>query len=304
MNRIIQPRYAVWAGMASVCTVGLLVLIKAFAFWQSGAVSILATVIDSLADAVVSIVSFMAIRYSLKPADHEHRYGHGKVEGLAALFQAAFIVGAGAFLVFESISRFAVPHPVQDIPLVIGVMVLSIIFSALLVLVQNFSLKHAPSLAVEADRAHYSGDIAVNIGVVAILLALKSGAPPWIDPAFAVLVALYLALVARSIAMKGVDMLLDRELPDAERKAITAKVLAHEGVMGMHDLRTYKSGMTVFISFDIELAPELPLREAHEIVRAVELELLRDFPNAEILIHPDPAGDTHDTRHQVSGVHH
>lgn len=299
-----KPHYALWAGMASVATVALLIALKLFAFWQSESVSILATLIDSLSDAVVSVISFMAIRYSLKPADEDHRYGHGKVEGLAALFQAAFIVGAGVFLVFESISRFASPHPVTQNGFIIGIMTVSILLSALLVFIQNHSLKYAPSLAVEADKAHYSGDIAVNGGVVAVLVALQYGAPAWIDPAFAVVVAFYLAGVALVIAMKGVDMLLDRELPADLRKAIATRVLSHEGVMGIHDLRTYKSGMTVFISFDIELDPDLVLREAHEIVREVELELLQDFPHAEILIHADPAGDTHDTRHQVSGVHH
>lgn len=301
----VRRHYALWAGLASVVTVTLLIGIKGFAFWQSDAISILATLIDSLADAAVSAVNVMAIRYSLKPADREHRYGHGKVEGIAALFQAAFIVGAGVFLVLESLSRLAEPHAVEDgSVLVIVVMVISVALSALLVFIQNSSLKFAPSLAVEADKAHYSGDIAVNAGVVIVLLALQKGAPAWIDPVFAVAVAVYLAFTACQIALKGLDMLLDRELPDDVRKKITAKILTHDGVLGIHDLRTYKSGMTVFMSFDIEVDSDLSLRDAHDIVREVELKLLQDFPNAEILIHADPAGDTHDTRHQISGVHH
>ncbi len=124
-----------------------------------------------------------------------------------------------------------------------------------------------------------------------------------VDPAFAVLVAFYLALTVRRIAGKAVDMLLDRELSGDARERITKKVLSHKYVMGMHDLRTSKSGMKIFISFDIELDPSLLLYNAHEIVREVEFELLIDFPNAEILIHADPHGDTYDTRHSGE-VHH
>jgi len=296
--------YALFAGMASLGMTASLIVLKLFAYGQSGSVSILASLVDSLMDALIALMSFMAIRYSLKPADSEHRYGHGKIEGLMALFQAALIAGAGAFLVFETLRHLLRPSMVDHSALAIAIMIVSVIFPAVLVAFQKHSLKHAPSLAVEADKANYTGDIAVNGGVVLVLIAMKLGAPHWIDPVFALGVVCYLGYNAYTIAAKGVDMLLDRELPETERKIIAERVLSHEGVMGMHDLRTYKSGMTVFISFDIELEPDLTLRDAHDLVREVELRLLREFPNAEILIHPDPAGDTHDTRHQVSGVHH
>lgn len=300
----IRPRMALFAGGASIVTVALLIAIKLYATVESGSASVMASLIDSVVDASVSLMTFFAIRLSLKPADADHRYGHGKVEGLAALFQAAFIAGAGFFLILETAGRFGAGRMPENSELAIAVMVISTLVSAVLVAVQNYTLNHAPSLAVEADKAHYSTDMFVNVGVIAVLLALDYGAPAWIDPAFAVLVALYLGVTVKRIAGKGIDMLLDRELPGAAREIITKKVLSHNYVMGMHDLRTHKSGMRVFISFDIELDPSLLLYNAHEIVREVEHDLLLDFPNAEILIHVDPYGDTHDTRHNVAGVHH
>ena len=72
----------------------------------------------------------------------------------------------------------------------------------------------------------------------------------------------------------------------------------------MHDLRKNKSGMHVFISFDIDLQPDLSLKQAHDIAREVELSLLARFINAEIMIHMDPHGSEMDTRHKVAGVHH
>lgn len=294
---------ALVAGLASVTTVSILIALKLIVYLQSGAASVLASLIDSVVDAKVSLMTLFAIRYSLKPADHDHRYGHGKIEGLAALFQAAFIAGAGVFLVLESVARFSQPHTVENQMAVIAVMVIATILSLGLVAIQKLSLRHAPSLAVEADKAHYSMDIAINIGVIAVMMALSYGAPGWIDPVFALLVALYLAFTVRDIAGKGVDMLLDRELPGSARETITKKVLSHPGVLGMHDLRTSKSGMSVFISFDMEVDADLSLRAAHEIARVVEHDLLGLFPHAEILIHLDPQGDTEDTRHRVSGVH-
>ncbi|MBK9562121.1 MAG: cation diffusion facilitator family transporter [Micavibrio sp.] len=302
-NTNIRPRMALIAGAASLVTVLILIVIKAFALIQTGSASILASLIDSVVDASVSIMTFLAIKISLKPADEDHRHGHGKVEGLAALFQAAFIAGAGFFLLLESAGRFTGPAVAEESDIAIAIMAVATILSVVLVMVQNYSLKFAPSLAVEADRAHYSSDILINLGVIGVLFGLQHGAPWWIDPAFAVLIAFYLALTVRRIAGKAVDMLLDRELSGDARERITKKVLSHKYVMGMHDLRTSKSGMKIFISFDIELDPSLLLYNAHEIVREVEFELLIDFPNAEILIHADPHGDTYDTRHSGE-VHH
>ncbi|MBU0800288.1 MAG: cation diffusion facilitator family transporter [Alphaproteobacteria bacterium] len=299
-----QPRAALWAGVASLVTVTLLIIAKAATFWFTGAASILASLMDSVLDASVSVMMFMAIRYSLKPADKDHRHGHGKIEGLAALFQAILIAAAGLLLLWEAGHRFANPHEVTGHGVAVIVMVLTILASFMLVMIQNYTLKRAPSLAVEADKAHYGNDIIVNGGVIVTIIALYFGAPAWVDPLFAIGVALYLGLTVWHIGSRAIDMLLDRELPDVVRKEIKAKVNAHQGVLGMHDLRTSQSGMKILISFDIEVDQDLSLLVAHNIARDVEMELLERFPHAEIMIHVDPHGDTEDSRHTVAGVHH
>lgn len=299
-----QPHAALWAGAASLATVTVLIIAKAATYHFTGATSILASLMDSLLDASVSVMMFMAIRYSLKPADRDHRHGHGKIEGLAALFQAILIGVAGLLLIVEAGQRFFDPRPVEGHGIAVLVMVLTIVASAGLVMIQNYTLKRAPSLAVEADKAHYGNDIIVNAGVIVTMGALYFGAPPWVDPLFAIFVAVYLAYTVWHIGRKGIDMLLDRELPDAVRKEIKALVGAHPGVLGLHDLRTSQSGMRIFISFDMEADGDLSLRDAHEIARAVEHRLMDRFPHAEVMIHVDPHGDTEDSRHTVAGVHH
>lgn len=297
----IRKGYALVAGVASIVTVTILIAIKGVAWYFSGSVSVLASLIDSLMDAVVSFVNFMAIRYSLKPADHEHRYGHGKIEGIAALFQSAFIAGAGIFLILESVRRFVEPGETGESMLAVGIMAVSIVLSLALVFVQKISLRYAPSLAVEAEQAHYAGDIVINLGVIAVLAALQYGAPSWLDPAFAVLVACYLGYTAKTIAMKGVDMLLDRELPDEMRQQILEMIAGHSQVKGVHELRTRKSGMDIHIAFDLELDPDITLHHAHGIGLAIERKILQSFPHAQIMIHKDPAGIPHeDSRHKVS----
>jgi ferrous-iron efflux pump FieF len=284
--------------------VAILIVAKAATFWLTGAASVMASLMDSVLDASVSVMMFMAIRYSLKPADKDHRHGHGKIEGLAALFQAALLTVAAAILLWEAGNRFLHPQPVTGHGVAVLVMVFTICASMMLVAIQNYTLKRAPSLAVEADKAHYGNDIIVNGGVIATMIALYYGAPAWIDPLFAVIVAVYLGYTILHIGRKGVDMLLDRELPGEVREEIKRIIRSHPGVLGLHDLRTSQSGMRIFISFDMEVDPDLSLRDAHEIARAAEITLLEHFPHAEIMIHVDPHGDTDDSRHSVAGVHH
>ena len=284
-------------------TVAVLIAIKGYAYFQSHSAAVLATLTDSMVDASISVLMLLALHYSLRPADNSHRHGHGKMEGVAALFQAAFLSGAGMFLAFEAIRRFFAPEPVDNHLLGIGVALVAVVLSILLVAVQSYCLKKAPSLAVEADQAHYSTDIALNATVIIALAVSYYGGPAWVDPAGAILIGLYYGWTARKIGLKAVDMLLDRELPAAVRERIKDIIRRHPDILGFHDLRTRKSGMVIHISFDVEIDPELRLKEAHDIVRALEEDIIADYPYAEIIIHKDPYGDTHDHRHQAGAMH-
>lgn len=303
-DKNVEPRYALIASLWAMGTVVLLIGIKGYAFMASGSAAVLATLTDSLTDAVISLMMLIALRYSLRPADTSHRYGHGKMEGIAALFQAAFLGGAGLFLVFEALRRFAEPQVVTNHMLGITVAVIAMVMSIVLVTVQTICLKRAPSLAVESDQAHYKTDILLNGSVILALLINYYGGPTWVDPSCAILIAGYYAIAARRIALNATDMLMDKELPEAVRTRIKDIIKRHPDILGYHDLRTRKSGMVIHISFDVEIDPNLCLRDAHDIVRALEQDLIADYPYAEIIIHKDPYGDTHDTRHQAKGVLH
>ena len=255
-------------------------------------------------DAVVSGLNWLAIRYSAKPADEDHRYGHGKIEGLAALGQALLLAGVSVFVGLESVHRWQEPTALEDTGLVIGMMTLSLVGSAVIIMVQRQSIKQSGSLAIEADYAHYSADAVQHALVIAALCAAYMGVPLWIDGLVAVVIALWMLLSAYGIARKGVDMILDRELPMAERTALLEIIQGHPQVIGVHDLRAIKSGMKELIFFDIEAAPDLTLREAHAITRDLEAAILEIYPYGEIMIHVDPHGEIEDSRHTVASIHH
>jgi ferrous-iron efflux pump FieF len=287
----------------AIGTVFVLIVLKSYAYIETGSTAILATLADSLTDACISIVMLIALRYALRPADKSHRHGHGKMEGIAALFQAAFLSGAGLFLIFEAFHRFAEPRLISNHTVGITVAGISVVLSLLLVMVQNYALKRAPSMIIAADQAHYKTDILLNGSVMLAMVVSLQGGPAWVDPACAIFVALYYGLTAVKIAADATDMLMDRELPEAVRNRIKDIIKRHPDVLGFHDLRTRKSGMVLHISFDVEIEASLSLKDAHEISRALEHDILDDYPMAEIIIHKDPYGDIHDTRHNQGVIH-
>jgi ferrous-iron efflux pump FieF len=110
------------------------------------------------------------------------------------------------------------------------------------------------------------------------------------DPIIALLVALVMVASAWNVFRQSFDQLMDRELPDAERDRIVEIVKSNEEVRALHELRTRQAGGSVFIQVHLELDPNMTLARAHAISDRVEKALCAAFPNAEVIIHQDPAG--------------
>jgi len=280
-------RLATYASVSVAC---VLIALKTGAWIATESIAMLSTLVDSLLDALASIVSLFAVRHALTPADQEHRFGHGKAEALAAMAQSAFIAGSSVLLLFQAGERFIHPRPLAAPETGIWVMVISIALTVGLVAFQTWVVRHTKSVAVAADSLHYKGDILVNIAVIGALVLGSWFGWLYADPVFGTVIAVYILYNAWLIVREALDMLMDRELPDEDRQRVREIALAHEEVEDLHDMRTRRSGPTSFIQFHLVMRAELTLLKAHEVSDAVELELRRTFPDAEILIHQDPTG--------------
>ena len=250
----------------------------------------LSTLVDSLLDGLTSIITLFAVRHALRPADREHRFGHGKAEALAAIAQSAFVFGSAIIVLLHAGTRLFQPQPVTATNVGIAVIIGSVILTLALVGFQQYVVKQTNSLAIASDTLHYKGDLLINLAVLLTLVATQSIGFPYIDPLVGAGIALYLLFGAWRILHGALDMLMDRELPETERKRIRKIVYQHQDVRRMHDLRTRRSGSDVFIQFHLELDPEITLVAAHLISDEVELKIRQVFEGAEILIHQDPEG--------------
>ena len=275
------------AAIAATIMASSLLVIKIFAWWYTGSVSILAALVDSLVDIAASLTNLLVVRYSLQPADDEHTFGHGKAESLAALAQSMFISGSALFLFLTGIQHRANPEPMYAPGIGMAVTLVALVSTVILVTFQRWVVRKTQSQAVRADMLHYQSDVMMN---GAILVALWLSWYGWhrADALFALGIGCYILYSALRMGYEAVQSLLDRALPDEERQEIFDIVTAWPGVSGAHDLRTRQSGPTRFIQIHLEMEDNLPLVQAHIVAEQVEQAILQRFPGSDVIIHQDP----------------
>jgi ferrous-iron efflux pump FieF len=278
------------ATYASVSVAGVLITVKFVTWLETGSVSLLGSLVDSLLDAAASLINLVAVRHAMSPADREHRFGHGKAEPLAVLGQSAFITGSAMLLLAEAVRRLITPLPVDNPPVGIAVMIFSIVVTIGLVLFQRHVVRRTGSIAISADELHYRSDIILNLGVIIALVSSSALDFPILDPLFGAAIGVWIVYSAVRLARLSLFQLMDHELPDDEREQIREIAQSHPDVIAAHDLRTRVAGPTSFIQVHIEMDGSLSLLRAHEISDEVEAKLRAAYPNAEVIIHQDPEG--------------
>jgi ferrous-iron efflux pump FieF len=275
------------AAWSATIVATVLLIVKIAAWWITGSVSLLASLIDSLLDIAASSVNLIVLKYALQPADKEHTFGHGKAESLAALAQAMFISGSACFLILNGVDRFFRPHELNQPQIGIYVSLFAIVVTFGLVHFQKYVVKKTGSQAIAADSLHYQSDLYMNVAIL-VALGLSMVGLGQADSVFAIGIGVFILVSAFKMVSSAIQSLLDRQLPESELIEIRRVATSVAGVHGIHQLRTRMSGPTRFIQLHLELDDQLPLIEAHKIADNVEQRLERHFEGSDVMIHQDP----------------
>jgi ferrous-iron efflux pump FieF len=279
---------------ASAIALGLALVLIAAKVWGwlvTGSLVLLTSAADGLVDALASLATFVGIRYAHRPADPEHRFGHGKGEAMAAFTQAILLGATGVVFGAQSVWRLLFPEPLVAIEMGLAIAAGSLVTSAALVAMQSWVLRRTHSTAIAADRQHYLTDVVVNLAALVALTVAWSTGSARADPGFALAIAGYMLWNAGSIARKASIQLLDRELLPGKRKLIAAAALACPGARAIHDIRTRDAGDRVFVEFHLEVDGAMTVQDGHRIVDAAELAVAALFPRGvEVIGHLEPAG--------------
>lgn len=275
------------ATRASLGVATVLIVCKAVAWYLSGSVSLLAGLTDSILDGAASFLNLLAVHYSLRPADEDHRYGHGKAEALAGMGQALFIGLSAVLITVQAISRLRTPEPLGEAGLGIAVMVLFLVLTVGLLMLQHKVVRETGSTAVRADSLHYRSDLLLNGSILVALLLANQGYPQ-LDAVFGLIIGFYILWSSVQIGKESTAILMDQELPQDVADQMLALACGVPGVLGAHDLRTRMSGQHWFVQLHLELPGRLTLSAAHALCEQVEAAIIAQFPKAEVLVHADP----------------
>ncbi|GHH20885.1 cation-efflux pump FieF [Sphingomonas glacialis] len=282
--------HTVRAALASVAMACGLIALKTYAAWSTGSVAMLGSLADSGLDLLASLVTLYGVRLAAQPADHDHRFGHGKAEALAALFQVMLITASAAGIAWRAVLALGSNEATQGAEFGIGVSVIAIVATVVLLAYQRSVIRRTGSVAIVADNVHYQSDVLLNGSVIVALVLDQYLGWHQADPIFGIIIALWLAFGAFRASSSAIDQLMDKEWPEDMRRDFIEVAARQPGIKGIHDFRTRHSGAHDFAQFHMEVARDITVADAHVVVEGVERALRKAFPKVELLIHLDPEG--------------
>ena len=280
----------------SVISNTLLVLLKLGIGLAIGAVSVISEAIHSGVDLLASIIALVAVKTADKPADHEHPFGHGKVENISGTIEALLIFLAAAGIIYEAVYKLL--HP----PAVMGEVrwgVIVMLVSAMANTIVSHLLfkvgKRVDSVALQADAWHLRTDVYTSLGVMTGLAIIWVGERffsvklHWVDPVAALVVAALIIRAAWSLTLQSSRDLLDASLPADEELWIRDYIgRLRPTVRGFHHLRTRKAGHARFIEFHLIVEGDMSVDDSHRISDVMSCDIEERFPDASVTVHIEP----------------
>ncbi|WP_374590522.1 cation diffusion facilitator family transporter [Novosphingobium sp.] len=278
------------AAFASIAVALLLVGMKVWAVFSTGSTAMLGSLADTTLDLVASLATLAGVWVAAQPDDENHRFGHGKAEALAAMFQVVLISISALSLAFRAVNQWIAGARPEGAEGGIVVSVIAMVATVALLAWQRYVIRKTKSLAISTDHVHYQSDILLNLAVIAALALDQYVGIAGADPFFGLAIALWLGWGAWGASQQAIEQLMDHEWPEERRQAFLEAVARHPEIKGLHDLRTRTSGDRDFVQFHLAVNGDMTVRQAHVIMDEVEAILKKEFPGVEILIHPDPEG--------------
>lgn len=278
------------AAIGSITVALFLLALKSWAAWSTGSSAMLGSLADTALDLIASVATLIGVWIGSTPPDEKHRFGHGKAEAIAALFQIVLISISAIGIAAHAADRLIAGGRSQAAADGIGVSLAAIVVTLALIAWQRHVIRKTGSLAIRTDNVHYQSDLLLNLAVIAALALDQFAGLAGADAVFGLLIAMWLAWGAWRASHAVIEQLMDREWPEEKKDRFLAVLASNPDITGVHDLRTRTSGNQDFVQFHVWMDPDMTVREAHRVMDAAEARLRREFPDVEILIHPDPEG--------------
>lgn len=297
-NAAVREKYVVTGGIFGIICNLLLFGVKLFAGILSNSVSITADAFNNLSDTGSSLVSMLGIKLSLKPADRDHPFGHGRIEYMSAFAVSALIIVVGVELLKSSFEKILKPEVVTYTWLSAGILIFSVLIKLMMFKV-NRSLGNAIGSA--ALIATSQDSINDSISTAAVLLGIPVAVffKTSIDAYIGVAVSAFILYSGFNTAKDALDPLLGSAPDPLLVKNIGGIILSHDDFVGIHDLIVHNYGHgRMFASVHVEVPCTVNIVLCHEKIDLLEKELF-EKTGVETVIHMDPIETDNPTLNRV-----
>ena len=285
-----RSKHSTRAALASVTLALGLLVAKSWAAYATDSTAMLGSLADTALDVIASITTLVGVRIAAAPADHDHRFGHGKAEALVALAQVTLIAVSAIGIGWRAVDRLINGGETAALELGVGVSLLAIAATFVLLWYQRLVIARTGSVAIKTDNVHYKSDLFLNGSVIVALILDQRFHLRGADAVFGIGIAMWLIWGAWRASNDAIHQLMDREWPEEERQEFLDAAAEYDELRGLHDLRTRTSGNVRFVQFHVWVPADWTVQQAHDRLDIVEEELQQRFPGTEILIHVDPEG--------------
>ena len=284
------------AALSSVIAAIFLTAMKTVVGLLTGSLGILSEALHSTLDLVAALITMLAVRFSDKPADSKHHYGHGKIESFSALIETALLLVTSGWIIYEAIEKLFFGKSMELVGIQWGllVMVISIVVDLSRSRLLYKAAKEHNSQALKADALHFSTDVwsssVVIVGLACVWIGDAFGIA-WLkyaDPIAAMGVALIVIQVSLKMGKETIDVLLDTA-PRGMRETIEAEIAGVHGVLSVADIRIRPSGAVHYIDVNVGVDPNRKQTDAHRIVHEIRSRITEKYPNSDVIVGTFPA---------------
>lgn len=284
----------------------VLMLIKFLAFHLTQSTAILSDALESIVNIIAGSFGLYSLYLSAKPRDHDHPYGHGKIEFISSTIEGMMIIGAGFIIIGKSTYHLIHPKAIEEL----GIGITLIAFSGILNYAMGvFASKKGQtnhSLALEASGEHLKSDAYTTVGILAGLLVIFLTDLYWLDSIVAILVSFIIILSGVKILRKSIAGIMDEQDFELNVKVIDY-INQNRKVdwIDVHNFRVIKYGEVIHVDCHMTMPWYYTLQQSHDGMKLLE-ECLEDSVEnpVEAFIHVDPCMPKSCTICEIQGCLH
>ncbi|MFO1361010.1 MAG: cation diffusion facilitator family transporter [Burkholderiales bacterium] len=268
------------------------IALKGAAWRLTGSVGLLSDALEAFVNLAAALFTLYALALAARPPDEEHAYGYSKAEYFASGFEGTLILVAAALIGLAAIDRLAHPQPLDHVGLGLAVNALAGALNFGVARVLLAAARAHRSIALEADARHLLTDVWTSAGVIAGVAAVAASGWLWLDPALALAVAVHILWSGFRLVRRSAAGLMDRALPEAERRAIDAVLDGYRAQgLDFHALRTRAAAGRSFVSVHVLVPGGWTVQRGHDAVEEIEARIRAAVPGAVVFTHLEPRED-------------